>query len=220
METVVKEFFVLEEDGWHNKRCDQEIARFRESQPDREAKRDNERERQRKTRERRKHLFDALRSAGVVPAYDTPMSELQRLASQITSQPVTPPVTRDATATQTPDTRHHISLPDGRDKRAVRAQAVACPQDVDPQVWDDWCQLRKTKRATVTATVVEGARREAQKAGIPLTDFLATWCTRGSQGLQAAWLKPEETRAEAASSVLRGLTRGLVGGHAHVKLIA
>ena len=29
---ILKEFFTLEEDGWHNKRCDEEIARYREKQ--------------------------------------------------------------------------------------------------------------------------------------------------------------------------------------------
>ena len=106
VEVVLQEFFTLQDDGWHNKRCDAEIARFQESLPDRDAKRENERERQRRTRERRKQLFDVLREHGVVPAYDTPMSELQDMVSRVASQPVTPPVTRDNTATQTPDTKH------------------------------------------------------------------------------------------------------------------
>ena len=31
-------------------------------------------------------------------------------------------------------------------------------------------------------------------ADMTLEDFLALWCTRGSQGLQADWIKPEERR--------------------------
>jgi hypothetical protein len=41
-------------------------------------------------------------------------------------------------------------------------------------------------------TVVNGAKDEARKAGMPLEAFLAIWCRRGSQGLEADWLKPEE----------------------------
>lgn len=70
--------------------------------------------------------------------------------------------------------------------------AIACPPDVAEQVWDDWVTLRKQKKASITATVIDGARQEAAKAGIPFEDFLKIWCLRGSQGLQASWLKPEE----------------------------
>lgn len=114
VENMLQEFFDLQADGWHQARCDAEIARYHEKAPDRDAKRENERERQRRARERRKQIFDALRDIGVVPAFDAPMSQLNALLSQhnITfesqhvTRNVTPPVTRDDTATQTPDTRH------------------------------------------------------------------------------------------------------------------
>ena len=66
------------------------------------------------------------------------------------------------------------------------------PDDVDGQTWTDWLQLRKTKRAPVNQTVIAGARREAGKAGLSLSEFLGVWCTRGSQGLSAAWLSSNE----------------------------
>lgn len=75
-----------------------------------------------------------------------------------------------------------------------RAPALPRPEDVTEQTWADWLQLRKSKKAPVTGTVLAGARREAEKAGMPLEQFLQVWCTRGSQGLQADWLKPEERR--------------------------
>jgi len=66
--------------------------------------------------------------------------------------------------------------------------SVACPLDVSEQVWNDWLQLRKTKKASVTETVVNGARSEALKIGWSLEKFLVEWCTRGSQGLKAEWI--------------------------------
>jgi len=79
-----------------------------------------------------------------------------------------------------------------------RASAPPCPEDVDPQTWTDWLALRRAKRAPVTATVVREARAEAGKAGMTFGQFLAVWCRRGSQGLEADWLKPNERAGPAA----------------------
>ena len=79
----------------------------------------------------------------------------------------------------------------------ARSRAPTCPHDVDLQTWSDWLDLRKAKRAPVTETVIRGARAEAKKAGMSLTAFLEIWCQRGSQGLQADWLKPHERASHA-----------------------
>ena len=103
-----------------------------------------------------------------------------------------------------------------------KATSVACPPDVDQQIWDDWKQLRKAKKAPVTETVVSSARKEAGKANMSFSDFLSVWCARGSQGLQAEWLKPEEKNLSKTGQmnqrVISGLTRGLIGG-SNVKLL-
>lgn len=80
-------------------------------------------------------------------------------------------------------------------KRSASTDGPSKPDDVDSQTWADWLHLRKTKRAPVSDTTVNGAREEAGKAGMPLQRFLEIWCTRGSQGLQADWLKPAERTA-------------------------
>jgi len=87
----------------------------------------------------------------------------------------------------------------GKRTRKRGAPAFPKPDDVDDQVWQDWLQLRKAKRAPVTTTALEGARAEAKKADMPLEDFLRVWCRRGSQGLEAEWLKPEERKRPGAS---------------------
>lgn len=110
--------------------------------------------------------------------------------------------------------------PSGKRKRAPAVADLARPDDVTEQVWQDWCALRKAKRATVSETVVAGARDEAALAGLTLDRFLAVWCMRGSQGLQASWLKPEErgaprhgvaTTTSAASRLAE--TQRLLGHH-------
>jgi hypothetical protein len=108
-------------------------------------------------------------------------------------------------------------------KKEKKATIVACPPDVDQQIWDDWKQLRKAKKAPVTETVVNSARKEAVKANMAFSDFLSVWCARGSQGLQADWLKPDERNltktGQRNANVLSGLTRGLLGGQSNVKLL-
>lgn len=91
--------------------------------------------------------------------------------------------------------REEISSPDGEEKTPrKRAATPACPADVNEQTWADWLQLRKAKRAPVTTTVLDGARVEAIKAGMPLQQFLEIWCRRGTQGLEAAWLRDADRR--------------------------
>ena len=82
----------------------------------------------------------------------------------------------------------------------VRSPSIAKPDGVTEQTWSDWLQLRKSKKAPVTETVLAGAQAEAGKANLTLEQFLQVWCTRGSQGLQADWLKPSERGRPASTS--------------------
>ena len=80
----------------------------------------------------------------------------------------------------------------------ARAAPIPAPDDVDAQVWADWLKLRKDKDASVTTTVIDGARRESVKAGMTFEAFLREWCVRGSQGLKAEWLEPQKRAGPAA----------------------
>lgn len=130
VDTVLREFFVETPEGWRHTRCDREIANYADTIPDREARKENDRERQRRSRERRKLLFEALRGHDIVPAYDTKTSELEALLSRATSRPkshdVTPPVTRDNTATHTPSPRHQT--PREENPPAARVPPTASPR--------------------------------------------------------------------------------------------
>ncbi|MDN7744704.1 YdaU family protein [Burkholderia multivorans] len=111
LKVVLGEFFELVDGTWIQQRCEREIADAAEGEVDRDAKRENERERQRRHRDRRKKLFDELRKHDIVPPYDTSTEQLQAILSRVTnrddetdkSRHVTQPVTRDATANQTPE---------------------------------------------------------------------------------------------------------------------
>jgi len=89
-------------------------------------------------------------------------------------------------------------------KTKKSATVVACPPDVSQQIWNDWVALRKSKKAPISQTVLNGAIAEAKILGWPLEKFLAEWCSRGSQGLKAEWIvKPnpaDKVRLTVASS--------------------
>lgn len=87
-------------------------------------------------------------------------------------------------------------------KSAKRPPPVEAPEGMDPGVWRDWLALRKAKKAPVTQTVLDGAVSEAAKAGVTLEEFLRVWCRRGSQGLEAEWLKPNERPAGPGAPAL------------------
>ena len=91
-------------------------------------------------------------------------------------------------STEVQPTNNHEPLTINHKPKRENATVVACPLDVRDQVWADWVALRKSKKAPITATVVEGARKEAFKLNWPLDKFLVEWCTRGSQGLKAEWV--------------------------------
>lgn len=79
-----------------------------------------------------------------------------------------------------------------KQKKRASAPTLSKPAGVEEGTWADWLALRKAKRAPVTQTVVNHAITEAGKAGLTLESFLRVWCARGSQGLEAEWLKPNE----------------------------
>ncbi len=209
IETVLSEFFVESTDGWHNKRADEELTAMLAKQDQQATKDEHEAERLRRYRERRADMFATLRAIQIVPAWDVPMKELQRLFDTHCNAPATPPETdlqrvqvvngnghATAISTNTNTNTNTITKEEKTPrKRSEPALVVDCPADVEKQTWDDWHRLRKAKRAPVTETVVNGARAEAEKADMPLEAFLRIWCRRGSQGLEAAWLKPDEKSA-------------------------
>lgn len=101
-------------------------------------------------------------------------------------------------------------IPDSLEERPAarkRAAPLPCPDGVTDQVWRDWLSLRKAKRAPVTETVIREAEAQARKAGMSFDAFLRVWCRRGSQGLEADWLKPHERgspKAEGLSKWIKG----------------
>lgn len=73
---------------------------------------------------------------------------------------------------------------------------LPAPEGVSDQVWQDFKKSRKTLRAAITQSAIDGIKREADKAGWPLEDALRECCARGWRGFKAEWVadKPKQTR--------------------------
>ena len=172
--TVLNEFFLSTDEGFVNPRADKEIKAFREHQAISAYGafiRDNQ--------DLKKFVDkDEFISAYALNKHGDYISRLRKdhVPMMGTSS------THDATNTQYPITNN-------QDKKTV-ATKVARPPEVE-----DWHTLRKAKKAPITTTVVASAIVQANKAGITLNDYLKIWCARGSQGMSAEWIKPEEKLA-------------------------
>jgi hypothetical protein len=106
----------------------------------------------------------------------------------------------------------------GREREIQRVHArPPKPESVTQQTWDDWIEHRRSKKASVTSTVIESAALEASKAGMSLDAFLREWCTRGTQGLKAEWITkhngshaPETPWQRSQRERVHEMTGGLV----------
>ena len=117
-------------------------------------------------------------------------------AKQTDSESNADALTNDANAPKNdanhkPITNNHKPV-----NKEYKAQAPSAYADllseVAPQVVDDWKQLRKTKKAAVTRTVVEQIIVEAGKAGYSLERALSESCARGWAGFKAEWVSEKQ----------------------------
>lgn len=179
-------------------------AQFRET-------RDNEEDRKVRYRKSLKELSAELRELGVTVPKNRSIEALEQAVEDAKAKsagtqrgrsgdaPVDAPGDTARRSGDALDSGQGQGHGQGQEKRKERAtRAPPCPDGVADQVWSDWLQLRKAKRAPVTETVLAGAADEARKAGLTLEAFLRVWCRRGTQGLEAAWLAPQERGRPAA----------------------
>ena len=66
---------------------------------------------------------------------------------------------------------------------------------VDEQTAKDWFEHRKTKKASVSKTVLDDRKNQALIAGLSLSAALRMEISRGWQGFEAAWVPKPQARA-------------------------
>ncbi len=171
--TVLNEFFLSTDDGFVNPRANKEIQEYKAHQGT-SAYGAFIRDNQSLKSVVQKDVYIQHFTNGTLDTYINTL-RTQDVPIMSTSS------IHDATTNHKPITTNH------KPKRES-ATSVACPPDVSQQIWSDWVALRKSKKAPITQTVLNGAIAEAKILGWTLEKFLAEWCSRGSQGLKAEWI--------------------------------
>ena len=99
-------------------------------------------------------------------------------------------------------------------------KTIQAPEGVSIEVRNDFVFQRKKSREVISENVINSINKEAQKAGWTLEQALAECAARGWRGFKADWVKDKQTAANRNSTVLSGLTRGLIGGGNNVGLLS
>ena len=62
------------------------------------------------------------------------------------------------------------------------------PESISEEIWNDFIEMRKKKKAGITMTVMNAFNREANKAGITLEDAIRISIERNWMGFNADWI--------------------------------
>lgn len=161
---LLSAYFTYLNGVWNHKRIESEIRTFSEKQA-------------------RAKQANASRWSKNVLKSET-LSEADQ--NVIRSQPIT--------NNQEPTTKNQYPETNNQEpKNTTRIRAPSCPTDVSDEVWRDFSVLRKSLRAPLTATALDGIRREADRAGVTLESALKTCCERGWRGFKADWVHQAES---------------------------
>jgi len=124
----------------------------------------------------------------------------------------------DAMPTQSEGNANHKPITNNQSSTTTRSRKVAIdrPDEVTEQTWNDYLQLRKQKRADLTATALDALKREARKAGWSLEAVLRECIVRGWTGFKAEWIDKPSSKKESDKfwDRVNGLTTEVNHGNA------
>ena len=223
VQSVLEDFFVLADDGWHQARCDEELQAYRDREPEREAKKANEDTRLKRHRDERAALFRVLNDAGQHAPWNIKMEALRALVAALQEQPATAPATQPATpetpsqplpatAPATPATATHgnVSPPP--------TSHLPPPTSQSPEIGEG-IQAAKPpparKRATRPPTTVTVADMAAEGvAEQHAADWLAIRKAKRLPLTPTAWADAKAEAAKAGMSVAEAIQASAANGWA------
>ena len=188
VESVLREFFTLRDDGWHQKRCDADVARF-------QAKAERNRE---------------VGKLGGRPRKVETQKEPPGLSVGSQKEPKQNPP-------QSPDPRPQTPAPEGQEKPPAPASPWLTVADLtadglSTEVAVAWIAHRRTRKAKLTALAWRGFKAEVRKAGWQIepavlkaiarnwTAFEAEWVAKDSAGRAASPMTPDSKAARDAEA--------------------
>lgn len=96
-----------------------------------------------------------------------------------------PPSDEDIRATVT------VTESSPKKRNTTPQEVVEKPEGVDDDLWKEWNQFRKKKRAPVTPRVLSNLARQTSNAGISISEGMVIQMEQGWTGFQASWIKPD-----------------------------
>jgi hypothetical protein len=99
---------------------------------------------------------------------------------------ISPRYRSDAPETETETEKEKETEAENTTRKQV---ALVVPDDVSPEVWQDFLLARKAAKAPVTDRVVESIRKEASGAGWTLDQAMREMVARGWRGFKAEWVR-------------------------------
>lgn len=96
-------------------------------------------------------------------------------------------------------------------ERLVKA-AMQKPDDVAPQVWLDYMEIRRAKKLPITQSALDDLRKQADKAGMTLNEALKECCSRGWAGFKAEWVQTQGGKQNALEQANRRAVEDFLNG--------
>jgi len=169
VKTILEEFFEPVPAGWRHARCEIELSKMLEKQ-------DSQREKANRMWEKKRQSESGIRQTPETVHANA--SKNHATAYATASNPDANAMPPTPTPTPTP---------------IKNTSAVAPPDGVVESVWADFVDLRKSKKAKLTKTALDGIKAEAEKAGWSLEAALRECCCRGWTGFKADWVIDKNT---------------------------
>jgi hypothetical protein len=87
-------------------------------------------------------------------------------------------------------------MPEKRREETDKEKEIEAPEGVSQQVWDSFVKQRKNKKAQVTDLVINGIKKEADKAGWTMDMALNEIIVRNWVSFKAEWVAKPENKAD------------------------
>lgn len=177
LKNILDEFFVKTDSGYSQKRCEEEIAKYRAN-----------------TSNKAKAGIASAEARRKKAA--TEQQQNSTRVEQVSNEPITnnrkpitnnqEPKTINQELNSTTETKSKAIAPSAPKFSAKKA---LMDLSVTEQVASDFIAMRKAK---LTETAITGIKREADKAGFALEDALKECVARGWQGFKADWVNKDK----------------------------